>query len=518
MKSSSTSHTPISLRGLLHEAVFIGLEDATVRDCQTDPRRCTRESAFAALDPSLEDLDLAAQRGAKIILTERLLPSSLPQCLVPDVRIAAAQVTHEVAGAPTEQLLSVGVLGTHGKTTIGLLIATMLKKVAGSVAYQTSLGSSDGKQRSRGCSEGLSSQSLCQWLQAAVEAGTPASVLEISESMLSDKGIAGLEFDVLVIPGLRSSHKMTPLAVRGLEKSIRAACQQLKKHGLIVYNADDARLNQWIQKQNLPAISYGLDADANVRGNRLMREIGGQGFMISSGKSLMPLQTSLIGDHNARHLLGAVATGYAFGLELHEVIGGVERMERIPGRMQPIVRGQGPAIYIDQADQADRLAVALHAMARHDSRPITVVAEIPEVVDAEAKAAYGRVLERCASKVILTQCRRPTQAGQAAMWEVLDGCERPTAIDLVPNRAVAIEIALRAVGQGDQVLLAGWGANGWTAGEDRSVQTDAEVAEAILERLDREEVVYPIEAYRSPQPVKVRSSKNSVRKPGSSQS
>ena len=44
-------------------------------------------------------------------------------------------------------------------------------------------------------------------------------------------------------------------------------------------------------------------------------------------------------------MLAAVATGYAFGLELHEVIGGVERMSRIPGRMQSVQCGQDFPVY-----------------------------------------------------------------------------------------------------------------------------------------------------------------------------
>ncbi len=65
-------------------------------------------------------------------------------------------------------------------------------------------------------------------------------------------------------------------------------CDQLKKHGLVIYNADDARLNQWIEKHRIPAIGYGLDADAEVRGKRLSREIGHQSLMVSAGHQLMP--------------------------------------------------------------------------------------------------------------------------------------------------------------------------------------------------------------------------------------
>ncbi len=51
----------------------------------------------------------------------------------------------------------------------------------------------------------------------------------------------------------------------------------------------------------------------------------------------MPMQAG-DAEHVARHMLGAVAVGYAFGLELNEVITGVERLTNIPAgcRRSPI--------------------------------------------------------------------------------------------------------------------------------------------------------------------------------------
>ena len=71
--------------------------------------------------------------------------------------------------------------------------------------------------------------------------------------------------------------------MRAVETAMLRACDQLKKHGLIIYNADDARLNQWIQRLGLPAIGYGLDADADVRGKRMQQDHGFQSLMVSAG-------------------------------------------------------------------------------------------------------------------------------------------------------------------------------------------------------------------------------------------
>jgi UDP-N-acetylmuramoyl-L-alanyl-D-glutamate--2,6-diaminopimelate ligase len=307
----------------------------------------------------------------------------------------------------------------------------------------------------------------------------PATVMELSHEMLLHRTISGIEYDVLVIPSFRKTQRHDRMETRGIESAILRSIDQLKDHGLVIYNADDARLNRLIERHQIPALGYGIDADAEIRGRRLDREMGYQSMMVCAGRSLMPLTTKLTGDHNLRHSLAAVAVGHAFGLDLHEVIGGVERLERIPGRLQSLSCGQDFSVYIDIADQADRLAVALHSLAVLGGR-VTCVAEVPDCADAEQRASYGRVLSRAASRVILTQSRCSNQQGQRLMWEVIDGCDKPSAVDLVPDRAAAIELALRSAEPGDQILLAGWGSDRWTNARDKKSCCDQEEAERTL--------------------------------------
>jgi UDP-N-acetylmuramoyl-L-alanyl-D-glutamate--2,6-diaminopimelate ligase len=254
---------------------------------------------------------------------------------------------------------------------------------------------------------------------------------------------------------------------------------------VIVYNADDARLNRWIQRHQPHSIGYGIDAACDVMGKRLKTQGSSQSMMVQVGRSVMPLTSRLIGDHNARHILGAVAIGYAFGLDTDEIVAGIERLQRIPGRLQSIANPRC-SVTIDLADQADRLAVSLHALARNNSAPIVCVAEVPESATAEQLMAYGRVLERAASRVILTQSRVSAANAQKTIWNVLDGCSHPAAVQIVPNRETAIEFALRSARPGDQIMLAGWGSVRWTNNQTRESKSDLDVVEALLAKLECE--------------------------------
>ena len=484
--SRNTSRSSVSLRQVFPSAQIVGAEDIQCVRCASTVERCDGDWIYAAgvdcqSDLARDTID-AINLGAKAILTEQFLPSSVPQCIVPDVREAYAQLCQAVAGKPTDRMLTIAVVGTHGKTTASLMVASMMKRIGKRVAYYTSLGASDGNQSGLEASDNADPNQLSQWLKASADNESPAAVIELSDEMLRSHATSGMEFDVVLFTGLRKSQRLDTLQARGVENAMHRIVGQLKGHGIVVYNADDARLNRWIERHQPHAISYGLDAVADVRGRRLCSLPGEQSMMISAGTCVMPITSLILGDHNARHMLGAAAVGYAFGLELFEIVQGIERLQRIPGRMQRVQGSDRCVVYIDNSDQADRLAVAMHALSKHGA-PIICVAEIPDAATAEQLAAFGRVLERSASRVILTQSRYSTQLGQKLAWQVLDGCEHPASIQIVPNREAAIELAIRSSRAGDQVLLAGWGAERWTNCQTKLVKHDAEIASAILSTL-----------------------------------
>jgi UDP-N-acetylmuramoyl-L-alanyl-D-glutamate--2,6-diaminopimelate ligase len=483
---SRTSHSTISLRQLFPTAQIVGADDICCDACCYQLAQAAAGSVVAIgvdgeADAARDTID-AINFGAKAILTEQLLPSSVPQCIVPDVRDAYARLCQALVGNPSEKMLTIAVVGTHGKTTAALLVAAMLKKIGNRVAYYTSLGASDGKDAGLMAHSDAEAQQLAEWLEASAKNQTPAAVIELSDDMLRSHAASGVEFDVVLFTGLRKSQRIDSLQARGIENAMHRIVGQLKQHGIVVYNADDARLNRWIDRHQPHSISYGLDAVADVRGNRLNSLPGEQSLMVSAGNCVMPLTSMLLGDHNARHMLGATAVGYAFGLELFEIVQGVERLNKIPGRMQRVPNSTECPVTIDNADQADRLAVALHALSKHGN-PIICVAEVPEAATPEQMAAYGRVLERSASRVILTQSRQSTRSGQKAMWQVLDGCEYPASIQIVPNRETAIELAIRSAESGEQILLAGWGANRWTNDQTKDAKNDMECAASLLARM-----------------------------------
>jgi UDP-N-acetylmuramoyl-L-alanyl-D-glutamate--2,6-diaminopimelate ligase len=425
--------------------------------------------AFVALDmPDRDGHDEALQAiaaGAALVICERYLPVSAPQCIVEDSRQAWGELCHALAGQPTDQLITIAIIGTHGKTTLNLLTSSMMKSIGQKIAYRNSLATSDGATQVAAEDAPVNCpKSMAKWLSGAVQQQVPSAVIEIDTEMLYHGKTAGLQYDLIMLTSLRTEKVNETGNSDQLQQAIIKQFGQLKEHGVVLYNADDAPLSRWMHSLALPALAYGIDADADVRGRVIERESGEQTMMITAGRMVMPLRSPLIGSHNARHLLGAVAAGYACGLELSEVVGGVEKLQRVPGRMQRVSAGQEFGVFVDQANTADRLAVALHAARQHSTGRVLCVMDISATTHATALSQIGRVLEKGAAEVCLTHAAGGTfKSVQKNAFALLDGFENPALPHVLPDRDKAIEWILHRAKPGDVVLLAGCGDQAWSS-------------------------------------------------------
>lgn len=438
--------------------------------------------AFVAIDSAdhdgHDDALAAVSAGASLIVCERYLPVSIPQCIVEDSRQAWGEVCHALAGQPTDNLITMAIIGTHGKTTLNLLASSMMKAIGKKVAYRNSIATSDSATQVAAKDGPVNSaKSLAKWLAGAVKQGVPSAIIEIDQEMLYRGQTSGMQYDLILVTSLRTEVGSNNGNAEQLQQAILKQFSQLKEHGVVLYNADDAPLSRWMESLAMSSMSYGIDAAADIRARVIERELNEQTLMISAGRTVMPLRSTLIGSHNARHLLGAVAAGYVCGLELSEIVGGVEKLQRVPGRLQYVSAGQEFGVFVDQADTAERLAVALHAVRQHSTGRVLCVMDVSAPANNAMLNAMGKVLERGASEVCLTHVAGGTfKSVQNRAFALLDGFENPALPHILPDRDKAIEWMTQRAKPGDVILLAGCGDSHWVSKSHPESTNDVQAA------------------------------------------
>ena len=133
------------MSGLMNELRERGLElgagswELGAGRLRTDSRKVDKGDIFACIVGHVSDGHDFAQeafdRGAELLIVERVLDIPVQQVLVSDARKATAVFAKYIYGNPTDKFTLIGVTGTNGKSTTTVLI----EQLCGFLGYKTGL-------------------------------------------------------------------------------------------------------------------------------------------------------------------------------------------------------------------------------------------------------------------------------------------------------------------------------------------------------------------------------------------
>lgn len=509
MSVIGTSRLGIPLRSILPEAAWMGADDFLVRSCCGKADECRPGDLFVALIDAEHDghlqVEQAVQAGAAMLLVERMVVASVPQCVVPDTRRAYALVCQALAGKPSDYLATIGVTGSHGKTSIVQLLESILAAAGKRVGAISSYGATvAGRGLSREPMLWTSPQ-LSFFLARQVLEDCSHAMVELPSQCLANHQATGVGLDLAILCNIRRHHLEQYGTLANYRRVTARILQHLKPGGMAIVNADDPLCHELLAEISVPCLTYGIQQDANVRGQVLEQAWGEQVVMLSVGDDSIIVRTAQTGEQYLGHALAAATAALALGLGLPDIARGLEQCHVIPGRMQTIQCGQSYGVMVDAADTADRLAVVFKA-AKFDPAGRTIcVCTHHDQQTRQERYHLGRIAERGADVVVVTgQTTVNGPVDYEPIHQILDGMKRPGRAQVMPDRIRAIEWALAQAQPGDTVVVAGAGHLPIaSAGSEEWQVTDVDVCQAWLYEQAQgggtsgaEAVVYNIDDYR----------------------
>lgn len=456
-------HQPggIHLRELLAGGQIVGADDIQVHACSCDWRDCRPGDVYVAMVGTDHDghdhVDLAVTRGAVAVVAERVLPTRVPTCIVSDSREAYGRICQQLAGQPDQQLRTVGITGTLGKTSTAVLIGAMLHAAGQSAGTIHSLEHWDGHVRRVPLSTTPKPAALACGLARMVANGCGHAVVEVSSEALAYRHVAGLQFDAAVLTNLRRDHMDLHGSVKNYHRAKRRLFKHLKRRGFVVVNVDDPESHALIADLDVPVMTFGMRQNAELRATITERCPSEQTFLLTAGSATVPVRTRVVGDPHVYNCMAAAALGLVLGLDLATVVRGLESVESIPGRLERLECGQDFSVFVDQARTADALAATLHTARQVTSGRVICVFG-PSFWQASAvRARLGRVAQRSADIPVITPAHPGYEKPLQMAHDVLDGVAEQNKFHVIPDRAKAIRWALAEARPGDTVVIAGKG-------------------------------------------------------------
>jgi UDP-N-acetylmuramoyl-L-alanyl-D-glutamate--2,6-diaminopimelate ligase len=422
----------------------------------------------------------AVARGAVAVVAERPIGGLDPQVaviLVANSRAALAPLAARMFGDPSRRLCVAGVTGTDGKTTTTTMLHAAWQASGIEAAALTTVdfrvGATVTPNRTRQTT--LEASDLQAQLRDALERGCTHVALETSSHALVLHRVDEVEYRVAVVLAVTSEH----LELHGTREAYMAAKARLVERvaahpdGLAVLDGDDsyafARMRSIAVPRRL-VVSAAGSAAADLRAEGVVAGPEGVRFLARTPWGDTAVELRLAGRFNAGNALAALAAACATGASLEGAARGLAALERVPGRMERVDRGQPFSVVIDYAHTAESLERVLGELRAATPGRLWAVFGSAGERDRPKRAAMGAVAARLADRVVITDEDPRGEDRLAILDEIAAGARAAGVADdalaVIPARAEAIAFAIDNAIPGDTVLCAGKGHESSIIGSD----------------------------------------------------
>ena len=410
----------------------------------------------------------ALTAGVPAILTDPagaaiLQGVDVPVCVSQNLRRDMGTIAARVFGNPAEQLTTMGVTGTNGKTTTVALLESALTGAGQRVGTIGTIGFRlDGQElpSARTTVTTPESPDLQALLAVMVERGADMVALEISSHAMALERATGMVCDVagflnlgtdhLDFHGDHESYFEAKASLFTPEHTRAAVCWVDDSHG--------ARIAERARAAGLQVVTVGTgdDVDARLSSWEPLAPLGGRAMLRLHGKDT-PVEIALPGLHNMIDAAVALVMADTVGVPAEKTLAGL-RCAQVPGRMQLLDLGvASPAVIVDFAHTPQAVAASLDALAASFDHVITVLGCGGDR-DREKRPLMGAAAAKRSHLLVVTDDNPRTENPGRIRAEMLAGTEHPRGeVVEVAGRGAAIEHALSHATAGSVVAILGKG-------------------------------------------------------------
>lgn len=452
----------VNLRRLFPKASFVGCADICTLFATDKSSECRPQSLFAVIRGTRADgheyISDAIQRGATALLVDHPQASApVPQCIVPDVRRAYAELCAALMAHPARHLHLAGVTGTNGKTTTTWLIRSILQAAGKQTGLLGTIEYHDGLSGQRSNLTTPDPRLLAHWLAAMAACDTTHAALELSSHALDQRRTAGTLLDAVIIGNITQDHFDYHRNFQTYRQSKLRIFDYLKPAGVAIINVDDSGSRSCLEEAPKRVVTCGLERPADVSATILEETLGGSRFLLTTDRGSQVVCTPLIGRHNVSNCLAAAAATLHAGASLAEIAHGIEALESVPGRMEAVECGQPFHVFVDYAHTEDALRRCVRFLRRlSPGRVLCVFGAGGDRDRSKRPLLAGAAAE--ADIAIVTSDNPRSEDPQRIIQDILagfSGAAPPPHVEA--DREQAIHWALAQARPGDAVLIAGKG-------------------------------------------------------------
>lgn len=441
----------------------IGCMDISIGALMTNSRETCENGLFFCIPGARFDAhDYAPQaleNGCVALVVEHPLPAlTCPQVVVQNVRGAMARIAGAFYGHADRGMRLLGVCGTKGKTTTSYLLKSILECAGMKVGLVGTTGNMIGQKHLHSNLTTPDPIDLHRCFRQMADEGVEAVSMEVSAHAVDMRRLEGLTFEAAGYTNLSQDH----LDYFHTMENYFEAKKSFFTGGSVrnaAFNADDETSRGIIADIQIPYLTYGISADADVFARDIEITENGVSFNIQlRGLEDMTVHMRMTGMFNVYNALAAASIAMIIGIDKRYIKEGLEAVKSVPGRIEMLETHTPYKVILDYSHSPDALENILTTVRAFTKGRVIALFGCGGERDQGKRPIMGEIGGRLSDYAILTS-DNPRHEDPFKILEAIEEGTKPTGREyvVIENRREAIRHALTMAREGDVIVLAGKG-------------------------------------------------------------
>ncbi|MDD5146797.1 MAG: UDP-N-acetylmuramoyl-tripeptide--D-alanyl-D-alanine ligase [Candidatus Pacebacteria bacterium] len=232
----------------------------------------------------------------------------------------------------------IGIAGSYGKTTMKNVLTSILSAKLKAQATPKSVNTPVG---------------IAQWLIKSCQEKPEVLIIEMGEHYRGDiKNLCSITPpDIAILCGINEAHLERLKNIENSIATIFEIVEGSKEDALLILSADDQHIRENYQKyvnnKNVSFYSYLNNPLANLQIKERRFDVEGL-FWSFTIEGLGEMRTRILGEYILGDIIASVTVAQSLGLSPEEIRKGINKIEPIEHRLQP-VKSQGGILVIDDS-------------------------------------------------------------------------------------------------------------------------------------------------------------------------
>lgn len=488
-----------------------GSLDQEVTEVVYDSREAALGAVFVCMAGTRVDSHMfvpeVLKLGVRVLVTEREIDgelkasgltkeelASVTVLRVESARSALAYLSGARFGHPARRMITIGVTGTKGKTTVTHMIKAILEASGRKVGMIGTTGTFIGDEVTPTVNTTPESWQLHEAFQRMAKAGCEYMIMEVSSQGIKMHRVDGITFDYGIFTNISPDH-IGPDEHEDFKEYLYWKSRLLKQCRVGLVNRNDSHFEEIIRDASCELYNYRIleeegatDADFTASHIRYVSrpDFVGTEFDVK-GRCKMDVCLGIPGLFNVDNALAALGVCSFLDLPGDRVSRALKHI-RVNGRMEIVYSSARCSVLVDYAHNAVSMESLLTTLRQYHPKRLVVVFGCGGNRSKERRYSMGEIGGRLADFCIVTADNSRYEKVEDIIRDIRGSIEKTGGEFMeIPDRRKAIEYSILHARSGDMIAVIGKGHEDYQeVGGVRHHFLDREVIEDTVKMLGDE--------------------------------